>query len=188
MIQVTCIGTLPGLAGSDKPLAEAATRFLGSTGGKIIAAGAFISILGTLNVILFSGSRLPFAFSHEAQFPKLFSYVHPEYRTPTVSLLTVAIASAVVAIAWSFMTALAVAVIIRVLVYLFVCASLIMLRKKIPGQTGHYRLRAGNAIAVTGILLSVCLLSAAKYIELRNVAILLGIGLIIYWSQLRVKK
>ncbi|MCW3119210.1 MAG: amino acid transporter, partial [Chitinophagaceae bacterium] len=187
LIQVTCIGVLPGLEGSDKPLADAAASFLGSTGGKLIAAGAVISILGTLNVILFSGSRLPFAFSNEGQFPRLFSYIHPGYLTPTVSLLTVAAVSAIVSMAWSFLTALTMAVIMRVTVYLFVCASLIMLRKKMPRQTGYYRIRAGNIVAITGILLSLWLLSAAKFIELRNVIILLATGIIVYALQRKFK-
>lgn len=188
LIQITCIGTLPGLAGSEKPLAEAASAFMGSIGGKFIAIGAFISILGTLNVIMFSGSRLPYAFSNEGQFPKLFSYVHPTFRTPTLSLLLVAVVSTIVSIAWSFITALTVAVIIRVSVYLFVCASLIMLRRKIPSSTGHYKIPFGNAVAILGIIISVWLLSAAKIIELRNVAFFLVAGIVIYGVQLKFKK
>ena len=188
LIQITCIGTLPSLATSEKPIADAATRFMGTIGGKLIVVGAFISILGTLNILMFSGSRLPFAFSKEEQFPKLFAYVHPKFKTPTVSLLLVAVVSAIVSIAWTFLTALSVAVIIRVTVYLFVCGSLIMLRKKMPLQTGYYKIPFGNTIAVAGILLSLCLLSAAKLIELRNAAIFLGIGIIIYLLQHKFKK
>jgi amino acid transporter len=188
LVQITCIGTLPGLAGSEKPLAEAASGFMGSIGGKFIALGAFLSILGTLNIIMFSGSRLPFAFSNEWQFPKIFSYVHPTFRTPTVSLLLMAVVSAVISIAWTFLTALTVAVIIRVTVYLFVCASLIMLRKKMPQQTGHYKIPLGNVVAILGILISIWLLSAAKLIELRNAAIFLGVGVIIYVMQHKFKR
>ena len=187
LIQITSIGTLPSLASSEKPLADAASGFMGSMGGKFIAAGAVISILGTLNIVMFSGSRLPFAFSNEGQFPKLFSYVHPKFRTPTLSLLLVAVVSTIISIAWSFLTALTVAVIIRVTVYLFVCASLIMLRKKMSKQKGYYKIPFGNIIAVTGILLSIWLLSAAKLIELRNVAFFLGMGVIIYTLQQKFK-
>jgi amino acid transporter len=188
LIQITCIGTLPSLATSEKPIADAATGFMGPWGGKLIVLGAFISILGTLNILMFSGSRLPFAFSKEEQFPKLFAYVHPKFKTPTVSLLLMAVVAAIVSIAWSFLTALSVAVIIRVTVYLFVCGSLIMLRKKMPWQTGYYKIPFGNAVAVAGILLSLCLLSAAKLIELRNAAIFLGLGIIIYVLQHKFKK
>lgn len=188
LIQIVCIGTLPGLAGSEKPVAEAASGFMGSIGGKFIAFGAIVSILGTLNIIMFSGSRLPFAFSREGQFPKFFSYVHPGFQTPTLSLLLMASAAAVVAIGWTFLTALSVAVIIRVTIYLFVCASLIRLRKKMRGQTGHYTIPFGNVIAGSGILISIWLLSAAKLIELRNVAIFLAAGVIIYALQRKFKR
>jgi amino acid transporter len=63
-----------------------------------------------------------------------------------------------------------------------------MLREKMGKQTGHYKIPAGNIIAITGIVLSVWLLSAAKLIELRNVAIFLVTGIIVYGLQLTFKK
>jgi amino acid transporter len=187
LIQVTCIGTLPGLSTSEKPLAEAASVFMGRAGGGFIAIGAFVSIIGTLNIIMFSGSRLPFAFSKEDQFPQLFSFVHPKYRTPVNSLLLMAAVSFIISVGWTFLTALTVAVIIRVTVYLFVCASLIMLRKKIKERGNYYRLRAGNVIAAAGIVISIWLLSAAKLVELRNAAIFLAIGVIVYFLHRKFK-
>lgn len=183
LIQLVCIGTLTNLATSEKPLADAATTYMGPAGGRIIAAGALISITGTLNILLLSGSRLPFAFSHEGQFPKLFSFVHPRHQTPTYSLLAVTLLSIVVSIAWSFLTALAFAVIIRVTVYLFVAASLLRLRKTMAAQTGHFHLRGGRVIAFAGILLCFWLLSQAKLAELKNVALLLSVGMVIYFLQ-----
>jgi basic amino acid/polyamine antiporter, APA family len=182
LIQVTCIGTLPNLATSEKPLAEAATGFIGSLGGSFIATGALISIIGTLHILLLSGSRLPFAFSQEGQFPKSFLLLHPRFSTPTYSIVLVAILSSVVSIAWTFLTALTVAVIIRVTVYLSVCASLIMLRKKMPAAN-YYKLPMGKVLAVMGIGFSAWLYSATKLVELRNVGLLLLIGAIIYLLQ-----
>src|SRR5712664_818109 len=59
LIQIVCVGTLPELGQSQKPLADAATRFLGTAGGSIISAGAIISITGNLNILVLSGSRIP---------------------------------------------------------------------------------------------------------------------------------
>ena len=52
LIQVVCIGTLPELAASQRPLADASGRFLGSAGAGIISAGALVSIIPNLNVVL----------------------------------------------------------------------------------------------------------------------------------------
>ena len=57
-----------------------------------------------------------------------------------------------------------------------------------PTQTGFYKIRFGNAVAFTGIMISFWLLSAAKLIELRNVAIFLCVGIIIYFLQRKFNK
>ncbi|MCU0389039.1 MAG: APC family permease, partial [Chitinophagaceae bacterium] len=51
-ILVVSIGTLPGLADTDKPLAAAAHTFMGRGGALLIGIGALVSILGTLNAIM----------------------------------------------------------------------------------------------------------------------------------------
>ena len=86
LIQVVCVGTLPSLASSEKPLTDAAQIFIGPVGATIITIGAIISILGTLNAIMLIGSRMPFALSEENQFPKIFSKTHRRYHTPIFSL------------------------------------------------------------------------------------------------------
>src|SRR5438034_1319036 len=79
LIQIVCVGTLPGLAQSEKPLADAATRFLGAAGGAIISAGAIISITGNLNIVLLSGSRVPFAMAEQNQLPSFVAKVHRRF-------------------------------------------------------------------------------------------------------------
>src|SRR2546423_5604805 len=76
LIQVVCIGTLPGLGTSTKPLADAGQRFMGTAGAALISVGAMISIAGNLNVLVLSGSRLPFAFAEREQLPAMFVGVH----------------------------------------------------------------------------------------------------------------
>src|SRR5262245_3007755 len=63
LIQVVCVGTLPQLASSTKPIADASQSFMGQAGASVIAAGAAVSIVGNLNILMLSGARLPFAFA-----------------------------------------------------------------------------------------------------------------------------
>ena len=123
LIQIVSIGTLPNLASSEKPIADAASGFMGWWGGMFITVGAVISIMGTLNVQILSGSRLPFALSEEDQLPKFFGKIHPKFATPYVSLLFFSALVAFVAIFWGFMNSLAVSVISRLVLYGLVCAS-----------------------------------------------------------------
>jgi amino acid transporter len=52
LIQFGCVGTLPDLGNSGRPLADAGRQFLGPAGGLIITVGAIVSMLGTLNIIM----------------------------------------------------------------------------------------------------------------------------------------
>src|SRR5207253_1490675 len=72
-IQVICIGSLPALATSQKPLADASSIFLGRAGAAIISAGVVVSIVGNLNVIILAGSRLPFAMAESGELPGIVS-------------------------------------------------------------------------------------------------------------------
>jgi APA family basic amino acid/polyamine antiporter len=180
LIQTVSIGVLPTLANSDKPLAEAAGLFAGKTGATIIALGAMFSVTGTLNAIMLVGSRLPFAFSEEDQFPKIFSFIHPKYKTPTWSLLLFMAVTIIVSLSYSFLSAASLSAITRVMIYGIVCITLLILRKKNPGQSNYFKVRYGNIIAIAGVLITIWLLSNAKMKELKHVAIAMGIGLLIF--------
>lgn len=188
LVQIVSIGTLPTLASTDKPLAEASQIFMGKTGAVIIALGAMFSVTGTLNAIMLVGSRLPFAFSEEDQFPKLFSFIHPKYKTPTWSLLLFMAITIIISLSYSFLSAASISAITRVMIYAIVCITLIILRKKRPTDTAFFKIKYGNVFAILGVLLAMWLLSSAKLNELRDVAIAIGIGLIIYLAMLIFKK
>lgn len=188
LIQVVSIGTLPALATSDKPLAEAAGLFMGKSGASIIAIGAIFSVAGTLNAIMLVGSRLPYAFSEEKQFPGLFSFIHPKYKTPTWSLLLFMSITIIVSLNYSFLSAASLSAITRVMIYGIVCTTLILLRKKNPDQANFYKLKHGNIIAVAGILITLWLLSSSRLRELRDVGIAIMAGLVIYILVNRSKK
>jgi amino acid transporter len=189
LVQVVCIGTLPSLATSDKPLAEAAGLFMGKTGATLITVGALVSVAGTLNAIMLVGSRLPFAFSEEKQFPQVFSYVHPLYKTPTWSLLLFLIITIIISLNYTFLSAASISAITRVMVYGVVCITLLVLRKKNADQTSFFKIKFGTPVAVLGVIITIWLLSSSKINELRDIGIAVAIGLVVYWlvHQMKMK-
>ncbi len=186
-IQLVCIGTLPELAESDKPLADAAAGFSGYWGGVFITIGAVISILGTLNVQILSGSRLPFALSLEDQLPAVFSKVHPKFATPWFSILFFSFLVATVAMIWTFMSSLAVSVIARLIMYGLVCASLIQLRRT-HTEPAPFKLPFGNILAIIGIIATLWLLSGTHYEEIKDTFLWVGLGMGIYGLHYLHKK
>lgn len=185
-IQVVSVGTLSTLASSDKPLADAAQYFMGSFGGNLITVGAMISIIGALNAILLVGSRLLYALSEENQLPKLLSYIHPEFRTPTLALFVFTAISLVIAITGSFIYAITITAIIRTVMYAMVCGALIKLRS--TKSTATYQIPLGRFFATTGILFSIWLFSSSQLNEMRDVLVCLVAGLVILFIYQKIKK
>jgi APA family basic amino acid/polyamine antiporter len=87
IIQIVAIGTLPELAKSERPLADAAGKFMGSFGAAFIAVGALVSILGNLNGGFLSRfAHIPFAMAEQRELPQFIAKTHEKFKTPYVSL------------------------------------------------------------------------------------------------------
>jgi amino acid transporter len=158
LIQVVCVGTLPDLATSTKPLADAGQRFMGRAGGALISAGAMISIAGNLNVLMLSGSRLPFAFAEKKQLPSILARVHPRFLTPHVSILINGALMMIVTLKSSFVAALTISAIARLVTYAATCAALPVLRRRTSAPRALFRLPGGSIIAIAALILSAWLL------------------------------
>jgi len=189
MIQVVCVGTLPGLAQSQKPLADAGSQFLGAAGGAIISAGAIISITGNLNILLLSGSRLPFAMAEQKQLPAFVGSIHRKFFTPYVSILITAGLMLFLTLKSSFVAALTISTIARLVTYGTTCLSLPVFRARRNAPAAMFRLPGGTIIAILSLLLIVWLLLNATFNEVRATAYAGGAGLLIYlayWFYKRV--
>ena len=189
LIQVVCIGTLSNLAGSERPLAEASHSFLGTAGPLIMSAGALVGIFGTLNVIMLACTRLPFAMAVQGQLPVQLARVHRRFRTPHVSILVSATAVLLLALSGTFIYAVKVTVITRVIVYASTCVALPMLRRRSKmatsvrtvGETSRsFVLPGGMLISMVCVVLCLCLLANSGWREARDVVVAIVIGLAIY--------
>lgn len=180
LIQFVNIGTLPGLVASERPITDAAQLFMGSTGAALITLGAVISIGGTLNAVMLIGSRVPYALGEEKQFPALFAHLHPKNRTPVYSLFIFAAVTLIASLTGSFIYAVSISVISKVLIFLLVCAAMIKLRKKPEKESGYFRLPYGYLFATIGIIASIGLLLSSEFSEFMDVLITVIIGLVLY--------
>ncbi len=182
LIQVVCIGTFPGLAGSQKPLADAATQFMGGPGGALISAGALISITGNLNIVLLSGSRVPFAMAEQKQLPSFVSRVHQRFFTPYVSILITASVMLVLTVSATFIQALTISAIARLVTYFATCVSLLVFRARKDAPPAMFKAPGGAIAAVVSLVLAVWLLSNSTATEARDAGIAAAVGIIIYFG------
>ena len=180
LIQVVCIGTLPGLANSTRPLADAGQRFMGTVGAAIISAGAIISVAGNLNITVLSASRVPFAIAEQKQLPSFLARVHRRFFTPHISIVVTTALMLVLTLKSSFVAALTISTIARLVAYAVTCAALPVLRKKADTPAAHFRLRGGSVIAVAALILAAWVLANSTLYEAIATTIAAAVGLAIY--------
>jgi amino acid transporter len=181
LVQTVSIGTLPELATSERPLADAAVNFIGPIGAGLISVGAVISVLGNLNVGLLAGSRLLFAMGERDELPALFAKTHSRFRTPAVALVFVSSCIFLFTIKTSFISAVAIATITRLLVYTTTCVALPIFRKRENVGEAQFKVPFGVAAAVLSCVLIAWLLTSIDFEkEGTALAIWLGIGFMIF--------
>ncbi len=183
IIQIVSIGTLPELAKSERPLAEAAGKFMGTSGAAFIAIGALISILGNLNGGYLAASRIPFAIAEQKELPQLLTKTHYKFKTPYVSIILTSIVVFVFTIQTSFVSALTIATITRLLVYAATCASLPVFRWRKDAPPAKFIAPFGIIAAILSLLLIIWLLTQVDYKKEGLVMLITAaIGLIIYFA------
>jgi amino acid transporter len=181
LVQVVCVGTFPELALSQKPLADAGMHFMGAAGGAMISAGAIISITGNLNIVLLSGSRVPFAMAEQQQLPSFIGSVHRRFATPYVAILITAAVMMLLTLNSSFVAALTISAIARLVTYGATCLSLPVFRRRKNAPPAAFKLRGGTIIAVMSLILAAWLLTSAHK-EALAATIAAAVGLLIYFA------
>ena len=179
LVQAVCAATMANLAGSERPLADAASQVLGSKGGVLLSVGAVISITGTLGATMFAAARLPFAMAEWGELPRALAATHPRFRTPWISVLMTAGCALALALATTFAGALTLSTVIRLITYVSTCVALLVLRRRPDAPEAAFRAPMAEALAVLALLTCVWLISSVSGREARVVAIatLIGFGL-----------
>ncbi len=177
-IQAVCIGTLPSLASSTRPVADAALAFLGPVGGSVISVGVIVSIFGNLIVLLLAAARLPFAMAANQELPRAFGAVHARFRTPHIAILATSIAMLALALSGTFIYAATISTLARLLAYIATAVGLLVLRRRDPHPP--FKLVGGPIIPLAAIGLTCWLLGHSTAREARDAAIAAFTGLAIY--------
>lgn len=144
---------------TEAPLVAVATEVFGEWGGKMLIAGAVISIYSALSGDMLGGPRVIFASALDNNLPSVLAKVHPKYKTPHVAIVFFAIVIAVFALSGTFKYLAVVATGSLLLVDLGVILAVLRLRRRdgLPGE-GQFTLPFGPVIpllscAIVGWLL-----------------------------------
>ena len=188
LAQVVAIGTLPELAASKTPLADAAARFLGAGGAAMITVGAVLSTSGNNMGQALSGSRNLFALAEQRDLPAFFGRVHPEYRTPVNAIVVTAGVALVLALSGTFQSLAAASAISRLVVYVATCAATLRLRSaRFAGVVGPaaFVVPFGPVVPVAAIVIALAILVGASPLQLTAGSAALCAGAVLYLAAVR---
>jgi len=180
-IQFVAIGTLPALATSPRPLADASARFLGAGAAAFVSVGALVAVGGTLNSIALVTPRVLFAMAEDRYLPRTFAAVHSRFRTPHVAIVVSSAVMIALALSGSFAKLAAISTIIRLLTYGATCAALLRLRRQPNAPPAVFTAPLGGAAATAALVLSVWLLSNSSRSDAWTTVIVGGVGLLLFF-------
>jgi amino acid transporter len=183
LTQIVALGTLPGLAASKTPLADASTLIMGATGAAVITLGAVLSTLGNNMGQALSGSRSLFALAENGDIPRVFATVSPRFGTPVVAILVTAAVSLVLATTGSFAGMAAASAVSRLVVYVATCAAALRLRSpRFAGEVPAAKMTVpfGPVIPLLAILIALAILAGATATQLRAGGYALAAGAVLF--------
>ncbi len=213
LTSLVATGVLPDLGASRTPLADGAAIFLGASGALLVSIGAAISMTGNNMGQILNGSRTLFALAENGDLPKWFARVHPTFQTPSNAILFTAVIALTLALTGSFVALAAVSAIARLVMYLAVCASTLVLRRhdrEIAVQPGarfpvrrsfseggsdvdgavapaKFTVPLGPVIPVVASIVAMGILAGASQAQLTAGAAALAAGAVLFFMATRLK-
>ena len=180
LVQVVCMGVMSDLATSTRPLADAAAIVMGPPGAALLAVGALLSITGSMGATMLAAPRLLYAMAEYGELPRGLAATHPRFRTPWVAILVTAGFMLALSLSSSFVGALTISTVTRIITYVSTCIALLVLRRRPDASPAVFRAPLGVAFAVIAVVTCLWLLSSVTWSEVRLVGIAALIGLALF--------
>jgi APA family basic amino acid/polyamine antiporter len=184
LLHLVAMWTVPDLANSQRPLADAARTMFGDRAAQFVSLGAMVSTFGFLCAQLVAVPRLTYALAIGGDFPAVFGRVHERFRTPSVSILLWGALVLALALSGSFIWNAVLSVASRIVSYVMVCGAFVKLRRSRP-PADTFRLPAGYFFAGVGFVFCAVLLTRLTADHGRIIAV---VGLLAFVNWLVVRR
>ena len=149
--------------------------------GSIISVGAVCGLTTVLIVLLYGQSRIFFSMARDGLLPRLFSRVHPRFRTPYFSSLIVGVVVAAIA---GFIPIDVVAELTNIgtlAAFVLVAVGVLILRRTQPDLKRGYRVPFVPFVPILSIIGSFVLIVSLPIVTIARFFIWLALGLVVYF-------
>lgn len=167
------IGTLPDAGAFAKNFMNYAAGF--------VAFGAVIASTAVLLVFQIGQPRILFSMSRDGLLPKIFSSIHPLYKTPFFATIVTGVFVAVFSAFMSIDEMVDLCNIGTLFAFVLVCAGILVLRIKEPDRKRPFKAPGGLATPILGMLSCVFLMQGLPLITWIRFAVWLLVGMCVYF-------
>src|SRR5579859_4259969 len=150
-------------------------------GSLLVKVGALMGLSSTIVVMLLGQSRVFFSMSRDRLLPKVFSDVHPRFRTPWISSITVGTFVGILAASLPINVLDEMVSIGTLLAFVIVCAGVWVLRRRDPNLHRPFKTPWVPFVPIMGILISLAMMVSLSGLTWIRLAVWLVIGMFIYF-------
>lgn len=177
---------------SSRVAADMMRRVLGGPGAATVSVAAMISIFAALNGSILSGSRVPYAMARNGYFFRGLAHVHPQFRTPTASIVLLGVWSSFLLLSGHYKQLYTLVIFPSWILYAMTAAAVIVLRRKRPDLERPYRVLGYPVVPLLFVLVAVGLLYSTLRTSPREsgigfTIILIGLPFYFRWKRTRAK-
>ncbi len=181
LLQLVVVGVLPEAKEHSAPVAAALTILVGPAGAVLGSLAALVSGYGWMTVFALMTPRVLFSMGERRELPDVLGRIHPRFRTPHVAIVVNSVAALALALPGTFAWAANLSVVTRLCIYVLVCASLLVLRRRRPEEAPGFRLRGGPLVAAAGIGFCLWLLATRSFAQVWLLLLIMAAGLLLRW-------
>jgi len=164
------------------------TQMFGSAGGLLMAAAIMISAFGCANGLILSGARVYYAMAKDRLFFPQVARLHPNYKTPAISLMVQMVWTCVLCISGSYGQLLDYIIFAVLVFYILTIVGLFVLRRTRPDASRPYRAFGYPVLPIIYIVMAlfidvILLRYKPQYTWPGLIVVLLGIPVYYAWSR-----
>ena len=151
----------------------------------LVAAGGLAGMTSVLLVLFLSQARVFMAMARDGLLPKIFSTVHPRFRTPHLATMVTGAAICLAAALTPIKMLQEMVNIGTLMAFALVCAAVLMLRVQRPEAHRPFRCPWIYVVAPAGVVVNLTLTLFLPWTTWLRLAVWLVLGLIIYFLYSR---
>jgi amino acid transporter len=175
LVQASALVSVPGLAGSARPLADAGRALFGPIGETLVASGALVSMFGFTAGCALGGPRYLVALGEEGHLPKVFARGGARTGAPYAAILVTASAALIASLLLDFDRLIDFGNVVIGAQSLSTCAAVIADRRR--GRAAAFRAPGGLLIPLAGMAATLWLGAQGGWGQLAAAGACLAAGL-----------